>query len=59
MEEIKEDSKDKMDIEQEKKEENKQPEQIIYSIKIGDLNYDESLLLAEKLKQEGNTFFSK
>ena len=33
MEEKKEDRKDKMDIEQEKKEENKQPEQIIYSIK--------------------------
>ena len=57
MEEKKEDSKDKMEIEQEKKEEDKQSDQIMYSIKIGDLNYDESLQLAEKLKQEGNTFF--
>ena len=57
MEQKKEDSKDKMEIEQEKKEEDKKPEKIIYSIKVGDLNYDESLELAEKLKQEGNTFF--
>ena len=55
MDEKKENSKDKMEIEQEKKEEDKQP--IIYSIKVGDLNYDESLQLAEKLKQEGNIFF--
>ena len=29
----------------------------MYSIKLGDLNYDESLALAEKYKTEGNTFF--
>ena len=57
MEQKKEDSKDKMEIEQEKKDDIKQLEEIMYSTKIGDLNYDESLALAEKLKQEGNTFF--
>ena len=55
--EKKEDSKNKMEIESEKKENNKQSEEIQYSIKIGDLNYDESLALAEKYKSEGNTFF--
>ena len=57
MEQKKEDSKDKMEIEQEKKDDEKKTEEIIYSTKIGDLNYEESLALAEKLKQEGNTFF--
>ena len=55
--EKKEDSNNKMEIESEKKEDNKQSEEIQYSIKIGDLNYDESLALAEKYKSEGNTFF--
>ena len=59
MEQKKEESKDKMEIENEKKNEINQLENIMYSIKIGDLNYDESLELAEKYKQEGNEFFQK
>ena len=39
--------------------ETNQPESIKYSIKIGDVNYDQSLELAEKYKQEGNEFFQK
>ena len=46
-----------MEIENDKKDEINQLENIMYSIKIGDLNYDESLALAEKYKQEGNDFF--
>ena len=57
MEQKKEDAKDKMDIEDTKKDEIKQLEQIMYSTKLGDENYDESLALAEKYKSEGNTFF--
>ena len=56
------DSKDKMEVEedkkdQEKKDEINQLEQIMYSTKLGDLNYDESLALAENLKKEGNELF--
>ena len=57
MDQKKEDGKDKMEIEDAKKEEIKQLEQIMYSTKLGDDNYDESLALAEKYKSEGNTFF--
>ena len=55
MEQKKEESKDKMEIENE----TNQPENIKYSIKIGDVNYDQSLELAEKYKQEGNEVFQK
>ena len=34
-------------------------QEILYSIKLGDLNYDESLKLAEKYKAEGNEFFKQ
>ena len=62
MEDKKVDSKDKMEVEedkkdQEKKDEINQLEQIMYSTKLGDLNYDESLALAENLKKEGNELF--
>ena len=50
-------SKEKMEIEQEKNADVNKLEEIMYSIKLGDLNYDESLALAEKYKTEGNTFF--
>ena len=49
--------KEKMEIEQEKNSDINKLEEIMYSIKLGDLNYDESLALAEKYKAEGNTFF--
>ena len=53
------DNKNKMDIEPEKtpSQDINKLEEIMYSIKLGDLNYDESLALAEKYKSEGNTFF--
>ena len=57
MEQKKEESNDKMEIEPEKKEDINKLGEIIYSIKLGDLNYDESLALAEKYKSEGNEFF--
>ena len=62
MEDKKEKPKDKMEVEEEKKDldkkdEIKKLEETIYSIKIGDLNYDESLALAEKIKKEGNELF--
>ena len=47
-----------MEIETEKSQEINKLQEIMYSIKLGDLNYDESLALAEKYKTEGNTFFS-
>lgn len=62
MENKKEESKDKMEVDEEKKDKEKKDEikklgEIMYSTKIGDLNYDESLALAEKLKKEGNELF--
>ena len=57
MEPKKEENKDKMEVEDDKKGDINQLEEIMYSIKLGDLNYDESLALAEKYKSEGNTFF--
>ena len=62
MENKKEESKDKMEVEEEKKDKKKKDEinkleEIMYSTKIGDLNYDESLALAEKIKKEGNELF--
>ena len=57
MDQNKENSKDKMEIETDKKDEINQLEQIMYSTKLGDDNYDESLALAEKYKSEGNAFF--
>ena len=50
-------TKEKMEIEPEKNQDINKLEEIMYSIKLGDLNYDESLALAEKYKTEGNTFF--
>ena len=50
-------NKEKMEIEPEKNQDINKLEEIMYSIKLGDLNYDESLALAEKYKTEGNTFF--
>ena len=57
MEQKKEETNNKMEVEQEKKEDINKLGEIIYSIKLGDLNYDESLALAEKYKSEGNVFF--
>ena len=53
----KKDTQEKMEIEPEKSQEINQLQEIMYSIKLGDLNYEESLALAEKYKAEGNTFF--
>ena len=50
MEQKKEESKGKMENENEQKNETNQPENIKYSIKIGDVNYEQSLELAEKYK---------
>ena len=57
MDQKKEDSNTKMEEETEKKGDINQLEEIMYSIKLGDLNYEESLALAEKYKSEGNEFF--
>ena len=57
MEQKKEETNNKMEVEQEKKEDINKLGEIIYSIKLGDLNYDESLALAEKYKSEGNVLF--
>ena len=53
------DNAQKMEIEPEKISDINKLQEIIYSIKLGDLNYDESLTLAEKYKTEGNEFFAK
>ena len=53
------DNAQKMEIEPEKISDINKLQEIIYSIKLGDLNYDESLALAEKYKTEGNEFFAK
>ena len=53
------DNVQKMEIEPEKNPDIDKLQEIIYSIKLGDLNYDESLALAEKYKAEGNEFFAK
>ena len=52
-------NKENSEIETDKKDEINQLEQIIYSTKLCDDNYDESLALAEKYKSEGKTFFPK
>ena len=57
MDQEKKGSEEKMEVDEEKKEEIKELGDIIYTIKLGDLNYDESLALAEKYKAEGTTFF--
>ncbi len=49
--------KQNMEIETEKNEDINKLDEKMYSIKLGDLNYEESLNLAEKYKAEGNTFF--
>ena len=53
----KKETPEKMEVESEKTPEISKLEEIMYSIKLGDLNYDESLALAEKYKSEGNAFF--
>ena len=52
-----ENEKQNMEIETEKNEDINKLDEKMYSIKLGDLNYEESLNLAEKYKAEGNTFF--
>ena len=46
-----------MEIETEKNGDINKLDEKMYSIKLGDLNYKESLNLAEKYKTEGNSFF--
>ena len=55
----KDNSSDKMEIESEKKDnpEKKEETEIVYTVKKGDLNYEESLALAEKYKAEGSEYF--